>query len=793
MKTETFIFQQTKRLIVLALFSALLQACGSSDDGGAPPSGGPQKASSCISENQEFVNNNFSNVNITQSRGGLLYDKWWIVVPSTAPSEDHPMWADRQSNPQNTPENTTSLSGTWRCKECHGWDYKGASGAYASGSSHYTGFKGIDAASSKSAANVFCAVWDGTGLGNGQDERHSFNTSTTGMTKNDVLAITKFIVSPGDKGLVDTSEYVDANKNAIGDVDMGESIYTTKAQCGDSSCHDTNGDNHMDGGLLGELASDNPWEVLHKIRYGHPGSTMPSFISGNNMLTVTEIKNVLAYAQTLPGGSGGTSACATENQDFVNANILTADIKRGGQLYDKWWVTASQAEPMADHAMWADRQTNPQNTTSLSGTWRCKECHGWDYKGANGAYAQGSSHYTGFTGIDGASGKAAVSVFCSIWDGTGADQRHAFNTNTTGMTKNDVLAITRFITAPGDQGLVETNDYINSSKVAIGDATAGQTVFTNQAGCGSVSCHGADGDSNMGGHLLGELANDNPWEVLHKIRYGHPGSVMPSFIADTNNILSTTQIKNVLAYAQTLPGSGGTVTGDVARGGQLFDKWWVVTADPNDTPNGVNPLFTTILNANPTLNIQTPTDVTTTWRCKHCHGWDYAGKDGAYGPASSNFTGVKGLIDVVNRPADELRALISNSQQGEHAWSQYLSTQDIEDLVAFVKNGIVDTSDIISRSTKLVKVYDQANGQYLYNEVPQGAFTGICAICHGTDGRAAPPSGTVVLLGPLALDNPWEVLHKTRFGQPGTAMPKLYNSYSIQDAVDILGYVQTLP
>ena len=28
-------------------------------------------------------------------------------------------------------------------------------------------------------------------------------------------------------------------------------------------------------------------------------------------------------------------------------------------------------------------------------TWRCKECHGWDYRGAPGAYSIGSD----FTGI----------------------------------------------------------------------------------------------------------------------------------------------------------------------------------------------------------------------------------------------------------------------------------------------------------------------------------------------------------------------------------------------------------
>ncbi|WP_455210916.1 c-type cytochrome [Kaarinaea lacus] len=495
-----------------------------------------------------------------------------------------------------------------------------------------------------------------------------------------------------------------------------------------------------------------------------------------------------------PGG-GETSSCLTDYSTTVNDNYPTADITEGGKLYDKWWVTAGVSEPVGDHPMWEDRAANTQNTTADSGTWRCKECHGWDYKGENGAYASGS-HYTGFKGIDGAKNKQAATVFCAIWAGAGlgagTDERHSFNTTTTGLSIDNVVAITRFITARGTDGLVDVDDYIDpvSKDIQGGNPTAGRTVFEASNGC--RACHGDTGEDQMGGHQLGELASSNPWEVLHKVRYGQPGASMYSYIDDPR--LTVQQLKDVLAYAQTLPGGGGggTTTGNVARGGQLFDKWWIVTDPVQNEPTTVNPLFTIIQTANPGLNIQTPTTLSTTWRCKHCHGWDYAGKDGAYGSGSSNFTNVKGLLGAVNRSADQLRAIISDSQQGNHAWSNYLSEQDIEDLIAFIQNGIIDTEEYIARPTKLVRVYDQANGQYLYRDVPQGAFTGICATCHGLDGTAAPPSGSAVLLGPLALDNPWEVLHKTRFGQPGTAMPKLYNSNSLQDAVDILGYVQAL-
>src|SRR3990172_1061139 len=75
-------------------------------------------------------------------RGGLLYDEWWVVIAedeaeahmAEGPATDHPLWKTQTTN-------TRTGADTWRCKECHGWDYKGVDGAYGSGS-HQTGFKG---------------------------------------------------------------------------------------------------------------------------------------------------------------------------------------------------------------------------------------------------------------------------------------------------------------------------------------------------------------------------------------------------------------------------------------------------------------------------------------------------------------------------------------------------------------------------------------------------------------------------------------------------------------------------
>src|SRR3990172_16524 len=51
------------------------------------------------------------------ARGGQLYDEWWGVLGTEAPVEDQPLWVTQTTN-------TRSGGETWRCKECHGWDYR---------------------------------------------------------------------------------------------------------------------------------------------------------------------------------------------------------------------------------------------------------------------------------------------------------------------------------------------------------------------------------------------------------------------------------------------------------------------------------------------------------------------------------------------------------------------------------------------------------------------------------------------------------------------------------------------
>ena len=140
-------------------------------------------------------------------RGGLLYDNWIKVLGVDTPEGNQPLWATQTTN-------TRTGTDTWRCKECHGWDYKGVDGAYGSGS-HQTGFKGILDATAMSSEDL--TGWlDGT-----KNPDHNF--AGEGMLgEAQVAAMVAFLQS--DK--IDAPAFVNADKTIVGgDAERGKLVF----------------------------------------------------------------------------------------------------------------------------------------------------------------------------------------------------------------------------------------------------------------------------------------------------------------------------------------------------------------------------------------------------------------------------------------------------------------------------------------------------------------------------------------------------------------------------------------
>lgn len=436
------------------------------------------------------------------SNGAKLYDKWWKVAGVDEPSEDQPLWSTQSTN-------TRSGDDTWRCKECHGWDYQGADGAYGSGS-HFTGFAGVlGSAPGMSHAELLAAL-DGSA-----NSDHDFSAMGD-------EAMTDLVIFLSE-GLIDVAPVIDADSKAAigGDEAHGEELFSSIC----AACHGQDGrtinfHDAEDPEYVGTVASGNPWEFIHKVRAGQPGTGMPSAIDSG--WSLQDVVDVMTYAQTLP----------LDPPDSASAT-------RGGRLYDKWWKEAGVAEPSEDNPIWARQDTN---TRSGADTWRCKECHGWDYMGAEGAYGSGS-HFTGFPGVFAASEKSFDDLMAQV---TGqVDPEHDYSA----MGEEALTALVRYL----KEGLVEVAPFIDSeTKAAIGgDAANGEALYMSTC----TACHGDDGLTiNFGGaddpEYVGNIAVDNPWEFIHKVRVGQPGTSMP---AANDSGWSLQDVIDVLTFAQSLP------------------------------------------------------------------------------------------------------------------------------------------------------------------------------------------------------------------------------------------------
>jgi thiosulfate dehydrogenase len=214
---------------------------------------------------------------------------------------------------------------------------------------------------------------------------------------------------------------------------------------------------------------------------------------------------------------------------FASANMI-----RGGRMYDRFWAEAG-VEPTTDHPLWALQSSN---TRTGSTTWRCKECHGWDYKGAAGAYGPGNSHFTGFGGIFGTA-LTAQGVVELLADPAGHDYRSQ------GLTYGDLWDLAKFVV----NGQIDTDDIL-VGPLFNGDATNGATLFASGVGGqdpGCAACHGADGMTPPLGHPEFDefpqvIARENPWEFQHKVRFGQPGHEMRGIVLFSGTAQQTNDI-----------------------------------------------------------------------------------------------------------------------------------------------------------------------------------------------------------------------------------------------------------
>ncbi len=402
--------------------------------------------------------------------GGRLYDNWLRELAKRRPKTPHPLYPSASERYADEPWET------WRCVVCHGWDYRGVDGVFHTGPS-FTGAKGIDRLDGRPVGEIIEAI---------TAPEHGFADM---FDTQSLLDLALFV----SKGQVVMDEVIDPmTRRARANPGRTSMFFSTICV----NCHGPDGRQMRTIPPVGDVARSDPWLALHKMLNGHPGDDMPAL----RAFGLPTVLSTLAYTQSLPG------------------HDQLASVARGGKLYDDWAGEIDRHYPPDPHPAYPAGQ----KVMVGSSTWRCVECHGWDYRGAAGV--------RGIRNMTGAHPAAIVKVL--------TDDLHHMDDY---MRYKDLTDLAAFVS----QGQVEMNEYIDPvTKKARGESEEHPEFFLTLC----ATCHGEDGTAIRTMPPLGRVADENPWKVLHRMFHGHPGEYMPAWQAT----MPPATARNVLSKVQTL-------------------------------------------------------------------------------------------------------------------------------------------------------------------------------------------------------------------------------------------------
>lgn len=399
-------------------------------------------------------------------RGARLYDNFSLELKLRTLNQPNPVFKTQQVR--------VAAPDTWRCVECHGWDYKGKNGVI-----------GISGRQNADPSTILAIL---------KDSNHRYEDFLDEVDRADIA---NFVTS-GQKDMRKLVELASRIKPGQSTTDK---VFATIC----ANCHGIEGDRLRQIPPLGDSARQRPLEVLHTALNGHPGGDMPALRTLGDDMAV----RMLAHLQTLPS---------------VN---LASSIANGGRLFDDW-----QAQ------IGGQRQALPNPSYPSKGfyanvpseTWRCKECHGWDYKGNKGQNATGN-HATGIKGL-----RAMVGADPERIMGILRSSIHHFGAV---MKYRDLLDLANFVS----YGQIDMDTVIDpSTGLARGDAARGSDHYRTMC----AACHGLEG-RYVAKRALGRVSKEDPWHAVHNMLNGHPDDTMPALREIDPKVIS-----DILAHMQTL-------------------------------------------------------------------------------------------------------------------------------------------------------------------------------------------------------------------------------------------------
>ncbi|MGC2857136.1 c-type cytochrome [Novispirillum sp. DQ9] len=341
---------------------------------------------------------------------------------------------------------------TWLCVECHGWTYRGVPALKTPGIAGMAG--------GEPARIIDLLKTPGHGYGEVLHQR-------------DLEDLAAFIAQ-GQSHLV-----ADIDPMAKPDGESHGAVYQTVC----ARCHGGDGKQVESIPPLGDVARENPWMVMHNILNGHAGGVMPSLRALDEALAL----DTLAALRELP---------ATEP---------AAAIARGGRLYGDWIKETGRTAPRTVHPAWTGKAP-----ASASDTWRCRDCHGWDYQGKDGPAAKVSPvPARGLALQEGAPAEAIIAIL--------TNDTHRYGGV---LTRRDLADLAAFVSG----GQFRMTWAIDPDKASFHGEGLGYGDHY-QTLC--ASCHGATGTAVRTMSPLGRVVRENPWRALHNVLNGHAGESMP--------------------------------------------------------------------------------------------------------------------------------------------------------------------------------------------------------------------------------------------------------------------------
>lgn len=265
-----------------------------------------------------------------------------------------------------------------------------------------------------------------------------------------------------------------------------------------------------------------------------------------------------------------SSSCSNENSDPMEDAYEAASVSKGGIMYDKFWAT--EAEFNQNHSAIATLNAKPD-------FFRCKQCHGWDLLGTNGAYisrgpkttrpnissvnllnvAQNKTYKELFEAMKKTAGRRDISYDLSTYDpATNSTEGDKMPNYTQLLTDSQIWDIVKFL-KEGVIPVAELYDFTISGTYPTGtiaysnigkngNEAAGLTYYQNKC----QACHGSDGKTlTLEGLSLGKFLRSKPNEVQHKIKFGQLGTSMTGQFTITNAQMK--DLYKALANATTFP------------------------------------------------------------------------------------------------------------------------------------------------------------------------------------------------------------------------------------------------